>query len=531
MFANTIEEDVKLNAMQRVWQSKRVPSLFEEPLELQDPFTSSPQTSVSTKGRCLSPPPAVSCCEDIIEHEVLENVHDPLQEVLFEELHEDSLSLDASLLGDLPACYKIYGLKPHQQPVVGVYIDKRVCPGFKYKVQPLPASNDDQKPLPHLFDGKALTLKSIGRGYSRRFTFESESNIKNDNYFWSDNRPEGFAFELELVSVGDKFTVFDVNHEAQGTLEILKIKVPQIELSNEFVGNGIKKKAKINFTGKVEFYETGVAKPMPMSGIATSVKKKLSTTAELLKISNVTIQHHRYYLTPGIQKNHRRVTVRGEDIGDINTKYTMTGLEPYEMPVVGTYVDPRIIPGFCYKVRPNDRKEHLFEGRALRLCSIGMGYAKRLTFEPDSLVAPNNYLWSDNHPDGLGLEPRAVHTGMKFTIMAGDQQLGEASVFRADAPQREEKMIKVATVSGKCAIIKYIHINVTCHVKLASTGGKSSEKDEYLMRVYGLAVVRKDPNSAKARVLRVENVGLDSQLNILFAGTHTELVFHPLNQH
>jgi hypothetical protein len=109
----------------------------------------------------------------------------------------------------------------------------------------------------------------------------------------------------------------------------------------------------------------------------------------------------------------------------------------------GTYVDPRIIPGFHYKVRPNDRKEHLFGGRALRLLSIGMGYAKRLTFEPDSLVHPDNYLWSDNHPDGLGLEVRAVHEDMTFVIMAGELVLGEASVFRVDRPQIEEKMEKV----------------------------------------------------------------------------------------
>lgn len=85
----------------------------------------------------------------------------------------------------------------------------------------------------------------------------------------------------------------------------------------------------------------------------------------------------------------------------------------------------------------------MFGGRALRLLGIGMGYAKRLTFEPDSFLHPDNYLWSDNHPDGLGLEIKAVHKGMVFTIYAGDQELGQASVFRADKPQIEEKMEKV----------------------------------------------------------------------------------------
>jgi len=206
----------------------------------------------------------------------------------------------------------------------------------------------------------------------------------------------------------------------------------------------------------------------------------------------------------------------------------MAGLESYEIPVVGTYVDSRIVPGFCYRVRPNDRKERLFGGRSLKLCSIGMGYAKRLTFTPDSLVEPNNYLWSDNHPDGLGLEPRAVHTGMKFSINAGDLHLGEAIVFRADLPQQEEKMEKVLTPSGKYAIVKYIHINVTCVVKLAIIGGRSNDSEESLMRVYGLAIVRKEPNSNTAKVECVENIALDSQLNVLFANTHTELTFWPM---
>lgn len=69
---------------------------------------------------------------------------------------------------------------------------------------------------------------------------------------------------------------------------------------------------------------------------------------------------------------------------------------------------------------------------------------QRLTFEPDSLNNPDNYLWSDNHPDGLGLEPRAVKKGMKFQVKAGDQLIGEATVFRDDKPQFEEKTEKVS---------------------------------------------------------------------------------------
>lgn len=288
----------------------------------------------------------------------------------------------------------------------------------------------------------------------------------------------------------------------------------------------MEKRAKVQFTGKVEFFETGVAKPMPLSGIAIGIKRKNKGVAEVLKVTHIVIKRRKYVLKPGIKVNERRVTVKGQDIQDVPTKYTMTGLKPYEIPVVGTYVDPRIIPGFYYKVRPNDRKDHLFDGKTLKLQSIGMGYAKRLTFESESKVESNNYLWSDSHPDGLGLEPRAVHEGMKFLITTGQEILGEAKVFRADHPQIEEKMIKVPTQSGKYAIEKYIHIDVMCTVKLTQLG-KCSTENEQLMSIHGLAVVRKEPNSLISKVLRVEKIGMDSVLEVLFMQTLTELLFIP----
>lgn len=105
-------------------------------------------------------------------------------------------------------------------------------------------------------------------------------------------------------------------------------------------------------------------------------------------------------------------------------------------------MDPRIVPGFEYRVCPaGNRRRHLFNGDALRLVSIGMGYAKRLTFapSPNCLNNNSNYFWSDSYPDGLGFEPRALHVGMKFNIYAGDQRLGYANVYRADVSQMEEK--------------------------------------------------------------------------------------------
>lgn len=111
----------------------------------------------------------------------------------------------------------------------------------------------------------------------------------------------------------------------------------QVEIGGSVDKNGIEKRAKVKFTGKVEFYETGVAILMPLAGIAVCVKKKGSPSAEVTKVINVNIKRHRYTLLPGINTTQRRVTVNGEAIGDIPTKYTMTGLQPYEIPVVGEF--------------------------------------------------------------------------------------------------------------------------------------------------------------------------------------------------
>ncbi|KAG6456596.1 uncharacterized protein LOC115447629 [Manduca sexta] len=450
---------------------------------------------------------------------------------------EKEVLLDASTLGDVPAVYKVPQPAPHQMPVIGVYIDPRVRTGFRYKVRPMQAV--DAPPLSvkprYLFGGKALTLQSIGRGFARRLTFEpvgSKLN-ENDNYFWTDSRPEGFVFEIEAVSIGDKFTIYDANHEPQGILEVVQQQKNQIELDQKVHEDGsIDKKVKINTLCKVEWYENdGATKLMPVTGVA--ILKKGRGNAAVTRVINVAIGIKQlkkgYELKPGIQSSSRRITVNGGDIKDIPCQYCIVGLEKYELPAIGTYVDPRIIPGFHYRVRPAGSRRHLFEGRSLLLQSIGMGYGKRITFKPDTLNAPENYFWSDSHPEGIGMEPRAIQPGMKFTITGNGGLLGEASVFRADLPQVEEKTeyVEVPGKRGK-AVEKYIHVDVTCHVKLATTGGGSADLEVHLMKVSGVAVVRKEPGQAEAKLMKVFNVGLDSQLNLLFAHSQTELTFHPL---
>ncbi|XP_038209950.1 uncharacterized protein LOC119830857 isoform X1 [Zerene cesonia] len=455
-----------------------------------------------------------------------------------ENAYEKEAILDAGALGDIPAVYRVPKPAPHQMPVIGVYIDPRVRTGFRYKIRPMQTL--DAQPLSvkprYLFDGKALTLQSIGRGFARRLTFEPQGSTLNENtnFFWTDSRPEGFVFEIEAVSVGDKFTIYDANHEPQGILEVVQQQKNQLEVDQQIFEDGsIEKKVKINTLCKVEWYENdGATKLVPVTGIA--ILKKSRGNAAVTRVVNVAVGIKQlkkgYELKPGIKSSSRRITVNGSDIKDIPCQYSVVGLERYELPVIGTYIDPRIVPGFHYRVRPAHSRRHLFEGRSLLLQSIGLGYGKRITFKPDSLNAPDNYFWSDSHPEGLGMEPRAIHPNMKFTITGnGGLLLGEAIVFRADLPQVEEKTeyVEVPGQRGK-AVEKYIQVNVTCHVKLATTGGGSVDSEVHLMKVSGVALVRKDPGQSVAKLVKVYNVGLDSQLNLLFAHSQTELTFHPM---
>jgi hypothetical protein len=223
------QEDAKLDAMQRSWQSRRSrSSLFDDISVVETELLSMPQAPFGPKPTFAAPQRVAPTPRK--EEEVDAYTYNFHEEVIPEEpeLIEEtpsSVTLDASALGDFPAVYTICAVEPHQMPVVGVYTDRRIVPGFKYRVRPLPEIGETS-PNKCMFNEQALTLKSIGRGYARRFTFDATTSLNNnDNYFWSDNRPEGYAFELEVISEGDKFTIFDSNKEAQGTVEVLQLEV------------------------------------------------------------------------------------------------------------------------------------------------------------------------------------------------------------------------------------------------------------------------------------------------------------------
>ena len=109
----------------------------------------------------------------------------------------------------------------------GVYVDPRIKPGFVYRVR---RGGTDK----YLFNGKELTLQSIGCGYGKRLTFSGESLNFNDNFFWSDSDPNGFAFSLVGVQEGDKMTIYGSDGSGvHGEAKIERVLNHQEEISSQ----------------------------------------------------------------------------------------------------------------------------------------------------------------------------------------------------------------------------------------------------------------------------------------------------------
>ncbi|CAI6356582.1 unnamed protein product [Macrosiphum euphorbiae] len=146
-----------------------------------------------------------------------------------------------------------------------------------------------------------------------------------------------------------------------------------------------------------------------------------------------------------------------------------------------------------------------------------------MTFKPDSHSLNNNtnFFWSDSYPEGYGFEPQAVFCGMKFDVMDDTQRIGEATVFRSDNPQIENQQCIVKSTNG-VTVTKYIHVDVTCQVMLKSD---KSDNESHSVRVSGTAVVVKYSKQNEAKLLYIDNVGLSSNLNLVFMNQKSHLIF------
>lgn len=68
----------------------------------------------------------------------------------------------------------------------------------------------------------------------------------------------------------------------------------------------------------------------------------------------------------------------------------------------------------------------IFDGKARRLLSVGLGYGRRLTFQGDLNSFNNCCFWSDSSPTGFAFNIQAVKEGDVFTIFSSKSvPLGE----------------------------------------------------------------------------------------------------------
>ncbi|XP_064461353.1 uncharacterized protein LOC135371214 [Ornithodoros turicata] len=207
--------------------------------------------------------------------------------------------------------------------------------------------------------------------------------------------------------------------------------------------------------------------------------------------------------TPVKNRKDSLYIVRGEDINDVPTSYVVSGLRPHEFPVIGTFVDPRIIPGFRYRVRVNSTQRVLFDGRALRLDSIGRGYGKRLTFEPtgSSLNENDNFFYSDTIAQGFGFSPIAIEVGEKFRVrhVKSEEYCGELVCSEIARPQEEIS----STASDNRRVEKEIKVNFYAKFQSVSSRLLDRQLPWHKVRVSGVAVLVKEAKMPVAVLDRI----------------------------
>ncbi|CAN7986296.1 unnamed protein product [Ixodes hexagonus] len=198
--------------------------------------------------------------------------------------------------------------------------------------------------------------------------------------------------------------------------------------------------------------------------------------------------------------------VRGEDVNDVPTSYVVNGLRPHEFPVIGTYVDKRVVPGFRYRVRVNRTSRQLFDGRALTLESVGRGYGKRITFQagPGGLNDNDNYFYSDTIAQGYGFSPVAVEVGDRFRIRDSDSEepcgdLLVAELLR-DQSEISTEVLQDGTIERQ--------IKVSFYAKFQSVSNRLLDKQLPWNRVKVNAVAFL-AKSRKARVASLERLVLE----------------------
>ena len=175
-----------------------------------------------------------------------------------------------------------FSIKEHEDyelPVIATHIHGHILPGFKYRVR-FGGTND------YMFGGKALKLESIGKGYGKRITFESDDILENDNFFWSDSHEAGFMFSPEILSGDEAFQVMDTKGKTIGTFSVDSVNKHQQITGVTLEKNMVNIHAKVGLSGNMRLFSQ--TKDVPLAGDVIVKVNRFSCTMEFLETNNDT---------------------------------------------------------------------------------------------------------------------------------------------------------------------------------------------------------------------------------------------------
>ncbi|KAL5009570.1 hypothetical protein ScPMuIL_011875 [Solemya velum] len=183
--------------------------------------------------------------------------------------------------------YKVTGLKSNEIPVIGLYVDRRVCPGFRYRVR----YNSTEE---YAFRGEPWLLASIGMGYSSRLTFTKGQGSSETYCFWPDNRDAGYSFSIDVLRGGDSFTVVDSAGQVVGDAVVHSVNKYQMEQSMEADSGTVRKYVCVHFACTVTYFQRHSdiinidnKEDEVVKGIAEVVKEKREKEARTQCIADV----------------------------------------------------------------------------------------------------------------------------------------------------------------------------------------------------------------------------------------------------
>ena len=171
------------------------------------------------------------------------------------------------------------------------------------------------------------------------------------------------------------------------------------------------------------------------------------------------------------------------------------------------------MPGFHYRVRLLGSQRHLFEGQALRLQSVGLGYGKRITFQGESLNYTDNYFWSDTATEGYGFSLQVLRPGSSFLVYFTD----ERPIGTAFIEEVHQDSHVIGTYVNKEGVAKHVSATFTATLTYdAERHGVLPLVMKETLDLTGTVIAVKPPRGKKAWTRHIMDVVLPNVGNCMF---------------